>query len=340
MAREMRVIKSHQFEIGGEVASIAWSPLGRRFVIAARYGEESPIYSTANWAKVGSFSQPTGALPFPVAITLDEKNVVYPSVPLGPNTAVSLLVEDPNVGTPLKKVLGSPRTSRAPYGNSPTYLQIAGTSGTGIAAFSPQDHKTTICEFNSRWENTCWVYPGEVTALSLVENGAKIIVGNSDGFIELWNRTERHKEWAINTGTAPIADVALSSDGKTALSGDGPTFELHLEGVQNREQVALSGAIKLWDVATKREVKRIPINPPATGLAFSNRGDWFVAPRRPSGAGSSIYSISRVGSFEERIDLEDIGSLIDASFSPNGEWLAIAGAHKVQIYSISSEGKQ
>jgi WD40 repeat protein len=124
---------------------------------------------------------------------------------------------------------------------------------------------------------------GNILPVAFSPSGRNILTGGSDGKVRLWD-AESGKEIRQFIGhSSLVVSVAFSPDGQRALSGGG--FD-----PQHKDKV--DGTIRLWEVATGKEVHRFEKFLPSPGsvfAAFSPDGHYAF-----SGGGDGIGRLWRL----------------------------------------------
>ena len=86
----------------------------------------------------------------------------------------------------------------------------------------------------------------EVNELAYSPDGQWLASGDDDGLIKLWRPDQRQDTYLFTGLSAAAFGVAFSPDGKTLAAGTGDLF-----------QPRKAGEIKLWDVASRTEMRSL-----------------------------------------------------------------------------------
>jgi hypothetical protein len=111
---------------------------------------------------------------------------------------------------------------------------------------------------------------GSVTGLALFPEGQRALLGtgNSVRVLDLLSR----KEKACFGEGSPLSAVALSADGKLALTGGGTVED------KNGQRTPRDCTVRLWDVDKGRELRKLEGHTrPVTTVAVSSDGRWALS---------------------------------------------------------------
>lgn len=133
----------------------------------------------------------------------------------------------------------------------------------------------------------------------------------------LWDVMAGKELLTVDSGTVIASSIAFSSDGKLLISAG--TQSLNIK----THEVGKSTPIKLWDVATGREVRSIDSNTEVINAVAISQDGRLLA----SGGFDSTIKLWDVATGRElRILTGHAGMITSVAFSPNGSFLASASA--------------
>ncbi len=165
--------------------------------------------------------------------------------------------------------------------------------------------------------HTAWVY-----ALAFSPDGRLLASGSGDKTVKLWDVTTGQELRTFAGHSKRVLDVAFSPDGRLLASGSGgfsatdvPQFE-----------------VRIWDVATGRELWSLP-HPEGVGdLAFSPNGRWLAS---SEGKTVKLWDVSTGQEIHTLAGHTEPVSVL--TFSPDGRLLA-TGDHDnmVKLWDIPS----
>jgi WD40 repeat protein len=155
-----------------------------------------------------------------------------------------------------------------------------------------------------------------VYTLALAPNGKFLAVGDSfyrdsraAGRVHIWNLKSGEKPQLIEGHNGIVLAVAFSPDSRTLASG--------------------ADGVRLWDVATGKQVRRFLDHGGTNGLAFSPDGKTLVSVGR-----SNIVWDVETGQQLHRLPVGFAGAV---AVSPNGKLLATGGSdHLVRLWDLAS----
>jgi WD40 repeat protein len=169
-------------------------------------------------------------------------------------------------------------------------------------------------------------YPGEIMALAVSSDGARVAVGGSAKSIVVWDIAGREAVSQTLTGhTQPICDLHFTKDGKTLISA-----------ASSQEDLTTTGEIKVWDLAaggTRRSlagfsegVARMALSPDGKLLASVHRTAKDSLVRLWNLEAGTV-----VGSLKSREEL------FSAAFAPDGKSLATGGATDIKFWNLPAD---
>jgi WD40 repeat protein len=153
----------------------------------------------------------------------------------------------------------------------------AGVGGTSSAAISPDG---SILAAGS-WDTNVRVWsarngellrlidselPVAMFALAFTPDGKSLVTAGVDRTVYFWNTATWKQERKLTGQPEMIASVAISPDGRILATGG-------FNDITNKHPVS----ILLWDVASGKELRRLPSPHQVSSVAFSPDGKWLAA---------------------------------------------------------------
>jgi WD40 repeat protein len=147
--------------------------------------------------------------------------------------------------------------------------------------------------------------------------------------VRLWEASTGREIRRFAGQGADVYAVALSPDGKTMASGDGETVTIAPAG---RALTSESATLILWDVATGREVRRIPkLATSIYSLAFTPDGQAIAACDHD---GARLWEVA-TGREIRRFPVSR-GTGRGLSLAPDGKTLAVIANHLVILWDLAT----
>ncbi len=186
------------------------------------------------------------------------------------------------------------------------------------------DGVITLLDVSAGKERARWTgHKTWVNALAFSADRARLVSGSSDGTARVWNVKMNR---TIKTFRLPdpreIRGVALSPDGKTLAAA------------------VRFGAIKVWDVATGKEVASLDGHDgDAWSVCFTPDGKTLVSGGGDWGKPGSVR-LWNTETWTARATLAHPGEVLCVAVSPDGRWLAAGGADRaVRVWDLRPPGK-
>jgi WD40 repeat protein len=181
-----------------------------------------------------------------------------------------------------------------------------------------------------------------VSALAWSPDGAYIAT-TDDNVIRLWNPKTGAELFQLKGHTDPINALAWSPDGQYIASGSGQVYDPLAPQLSDTANSPKDFTVRIWDVATKREVRRFPDYQEAIlSLAWDPDGTYLAT------ASGAIVRIWDVAANTELSPLVGHQSTVNTvAWSPNGQYIATGSGsdvidsdnatdHSVRIWDVHS----
>jgi hypothetical protein len=159
-------------------------------------------------------------------------------------------------------------------------------------------------------------HTGAVLSLAFSADGRRALSGGKDNLVRLWDVATGKELRQLAGHTNKVTSVGFSPDGRRAASSSGRT-------VRNENLVPVDSAVRLWDVETGRELRRLVGHTDAVAcVAFSP-----VGRRLLSGGADNSLRLWDVESGRELLRLQGHSAWVfSVAFSPDGRRAVSGGA--------------
>lgn len=270
---------------------------------------ELTVWDIATGRQLRSFAGHAGNV-YSVAFSPDDQFV------LSASADHTLKLWDPSTGRELRSFTGH-------------------TYGVNLAAFSPDGQFALSANVDNRldlWElatgrrlRSLVGHNGAVLSVAFSRDGKFALSGSDDYALKLWDVASGRELRTFGGHDDPVGSIAISPDGRFALSGSGNVLRLKLK---------LSSTLKLWDVATGRELR-----------AFAGEmGDVYSVAISPDGR----FGLS--GSYDAKVRLWELasgrelrsfaghnGGVYSVAFSPDGRFALSGSTDKtMKLWELTS----
>jgi WD40 repeat protein len=173
--------------------------------------------------------------------------------------------------------------------------------------------------------------PAAIRSVAYSPDGHWALSGSEGRTLTLWDMQTNQAVRTFEGHTAPVLTVAFSPDGKYALSGSGRPR------LVSAESIAEDNSLRLWDIATGKEVRRFLGHTDAvTAAVFSPNGKLILS-------GSADHSLilwdAESGAILKSFKAESGDAVLDVLFSTDGK-LAYAGTADRKIIAWDLETAQ
>lgn len=153
---------------------------------------------------------------------------------------------------------------------------------------------------------------GAILSVAVSANGQRLVSGNVDGTIKVWDAASGRAVLTLKGHTRPVDAVAISSDGERLVSG------------------SQDGTVKLWDMATGLEQRSWAAYPSAVfGLAIDNKGKQLVT------AGFEKVKVWDMATGQEMLSVTaDVGAVLSVAVSADGQHMAAASWSQARVWDM------
>jgi WD40 repeat protein len=169
----------------------------------------------------------------------------------------------------------------------------------------------------------------QIVALAFSADGKVLASGSSDRVVRLWDPIGGKELRRLEGHEAPIASLAFTADGKTLITGSGQQCY--------RSMKQEPKALRLWDVATGREIAAIGEHGwGVTGVAVMPDGQTLVA-----GGGCGSIQFWDLATLQEVKQRDGHRGWIGAvTYSPDGKTIVTGGGDNIIRVWEAATGKE
>jgi hypothetical protein len=168
-------------------------------------------------------------------------------------------------------------------------------------------------------------HTGAVLSVAVSADGRRALSGGKDNLVRLWDMATGKELRRFAGHTNKVTSVGFSPDGRRAASSSGRT-------VRNENLVPVDSAVRLWDVETGRELRRLVGHTDAVAcVAFSPEGRRLL-----SGGADNSLRLWDVESGRELLRLDGHDKWVfSVAFSPDGRRALSGGADQtVRLWDL------
>jgi WD40 repeat protein len=210
--------------------------------------------------------------------------------------------------------------------------RVPAKSAVTCVAFSPDGNEALSCGGHDRAVRLWGVndgrsrgelegHQGDVLQAVFLALGAQVVSGSLDGTLRLWDRASKHEIGRMGEHGLGIHSLAVSEQAGRVLVLSGSTSD---PGSRTTE-------VKLWDLATKKEIQAFHQENTACAVAFVPGTPYVIATENQPPAGLNVYDV-RTGARVKRFAAGH--SVYGVAVTPSGVALTAAGDQTVGVVDL------
>jgi WD40 repeat protein len=210
----------------------------------------------------------------------------------------------PEQHSDISRYLAFPDVALLPSGGTAAVVAISSDAALVAIANTPPEEGAQVTVWDLASRSPAFAIPMASTprALAFATGGQFLAVGRDDGTIELFEATSGKSFLKLPGHAGAVRGLSFSPDDSLLLFG------------------GEDGSVHLWDLAAKREVKKLDASGPVRVVAFSGRRDRIAA----SGS-AGIVLVWDAATGAEVARLERKNQVCSLAFFPGGDLVATNG---------------
>jgi WD40 repeat protein len=182
--------------------------------------------------------------------------------------------------------------------------------------------KGTVKLYNERGEiGPLNGHTATVTCAAFTPDGTRGVTGSKDRTVRVWDIGKRQLIRRLKGHNNAVAAVAISADGKKAISADG-------------------SVVRVWDLRTGREVGRLPHELPVTCLGFLPGGSQVVCAvdTKDQAELALTLHVWSIATLRKTTALPSVVQYSAFAFTPDG--LLVGGNKNGDVIQVSLPGRK
>ena len=166
----------------------------------------------------------------------------------------------------------------------------------------------------------------EVNSVAFSPDARYVISGSKDGIVHVWDSITGMEMFTINSGDDDVLSVAYSTDGRYLISGGCNQY-------YGGESCDL-GTVRIWEVATRREVARITHEGMVYSVAISPDGKYVV-----SGSADGTACVWEMTTGAEISCIAHAGGVGSVAFSGDSQYVVSGSPGIIEVWEAAT-GKE